>query len=310
MLTCPLSCFLISRAQCHQSLPSSPLLARMRSCLLSLLALCVVLLAVSSVPVPVQADHCYAACCNLGWTYYGYNNATKRAAGATPMDSQCVCASEMNMACARNAGHPKHPIRGHGIRGPVPNDSCFGACCPGTDPSLKDKSPAPQFTVAAYGYSDYELIANPLGPCVREIAQRKGELWRVTTRSCQSCSRCLFLCCCRSCATWILLMLVLPIKHELELHRPFRRTVQQQPLRPTDCPPGSLPSPSTIIIICVDFHRSECLDALTVFVVSPSTIAPDARFTHDLSNHDATSFVFFKFEIGAPERDSEFDESL
>lgn len=57
---------------------------------------------------------------------------------------------------------PSHPARGT----QTPNDSCFGACCPGEQPDMKDKSPTPQFTVTTYGYSDFEIVQSTQGPCV------------------------------------------------------------------------------------------------------------------------------------------------
>ena len=74
-------------------------------CPLSLCAVvALVVLACSLAPTAVHADHCYNTCCSIGWSYYGYNNITKRAAANIGVSS-CNCASDEVRGKERNEGN-------------------------------------------------------------------------------------------------------------------------------------------------------------------------------------------------------------
>ncbi len=61
-------------------------------------------------------------------------------------------ASECKPSASRTSTIAHRPQQHH-VRQPVPNDSCYGACCPGVQPEMKDASPKPQFEVTSYGVS-------------------------------------------------------------------------------------------------------------------------------------------------------------
>jgi hypothetical protein len=94
-------------------------------------------------------------------------NITKRAAasGQGSGTSECNCASSPASSCNKTEAR-QSSVATIPVRAPVPNDSCYGACCPGVQPFMKDDSPKPQFDVEFYGYGDMEIVQHPLGPCI------------------------------------------------------------------------------------------------------------------------------------------------